>query len=271
MTRDHTPRCVSIATSDSGGGAGIQADIRAFAAAGCHGATVVVGVTAQNTRTVTATYELPPWLIAAQLDAVLSDIGADAVKTGALLSRACVEAVAAALEPLHRAGTLPPLVIDPVMCASSGAELLSDDAVDALRRRLLPLAAVVTPNRHEAKRLAGSAGTLTELATRIAEQGAHAVVITASGSGPDHLFDGERHIAIDVPHVTSRATHGSGCTHSATLCARLAHGDDVETASRTAAAVTAAAIAHGLDDVGGGDGPVDVIGLHHGGAQPIPH
>lgn len=269
MTSEHTPRCVSIATSDSGGGAGIQADIRAFAAAGCHGATVLVGVTAQNTRAVTATHALPPWLIAAQLDAVLSDIGADAIKTGALLSRACVDAVAAVLEPLHAAGTLPPLVIDPVMCASSGAKLLPEDAVLALRRRLLPLATVVTPNRDEAALLAGCGGTPAELAARIVDHGARAVVITASGAGPDHFFDGDHVVTIEVSRVTPRATHGSGCTHSATLCARLAHGDDIETACRRAAAVTATAIARGLDDVGGGDGPVDVIGLRHSGASQI--
>ena len=261
MTQEHTTRCVSIATSDSGGGAGIQADVKAFAAAGCHGATVLVGVTAQNTRTVAATYELPPWLITAQLDAVFSDIGADAVKTGALLSPTCVDTVADFLERLHAAGALPPLVVDPVLCASTGAALLSDDAVAALRRRLLPLAAVVTPNGDEAVRLAGTTGSAQQLAARILAQGARSVLITGSGTGPDHLFAGDRHVEIDVPRVTQRSSHGSGCTHSATLCARLAHGDDLETACRAAAHSAAAAIGRGLDDVGGGDGPVDVIGL----------
>lgn len=273
MAEPRTPTCLTIATSDSGGGAGVQADIKAFAAAGCHGATVIVGLTAQNTREVAATHEVPAWFITAQLVAVFSDIGIDALKTGALLSRATVDAVADHLEPLHASGALPPLVIDPVLRASSGAALLADDALTAVVQRLLPLATVVTPNHEEAAVLAGRDGNANELAEAIVARGAHAALITGSGKGGDHLFDGTRHMNIPVPVTQARATHGSGCTHSATLCAYLARGADLKTAARAAAAATASAITLGLDDVGGGDGPVDVIGLrvHRGGRRrPVP-
>lgn len=262
MTPVRTPRCLSIATSDSGGGAGIQADIKAFAAAGCHGATVVVGLTAQNTQTVAASYAVPPWFITAQLDAVFSDLAVDAIKTGALLSAETVKTVADALHAKQSAGMLPPVVVDPVITSSTGAPLLNDDAVDVLIQCVLPLATVLTPNRWEAARIAGARGTTAELAERIVALGAGAALITGSGDEPDHLFDGHAHVTIAVPRVQPRATHGSGCTHSATLCARLAHGDDLEHAARAAAAATAGAIARGLDSVGAGDGPVDVIGLH---------
>lgn len=273
MAEPRTPACVTVATSDSGGGAGVQADIKAFAAAGCHGASIIVGLTAQNTREITATFPVPPWFITAQLEAVFSDISVDAVKTGAMLSRETVDAVADHLERLHGDGTMPPLVIDPVLRASSGASLLADDAVAALSDRLLPLATVVTPNHDEARVLAGRDGSLSELAEAIVARGAHAVLITGSGRGGDHLFDGTKHITIAVPVTQARATHGSGCTHSATVCAYLARGADLKTAARAAAAATASAITLGLDDVGGGDGPVDVIGLrvHRGGRRrPVP-
>lgn len=269
MAELRTPSCLTIATSDSGGGAGIQADLKAFAAAGCHGASVIVGLTAQNTREIAATYDVPPWFIKAQLDAVFGDISIDALKTGALLSRETVDAVAEYLEHLHAAGTLPPVVIDPVLRASSGAELLPEDALAALTGRLLPLATVVTPNRDEATVLAGHEGSTKALAEAIASRGARAVLITGSGRDGDHLFDGERHMTIPVPVTQARATHGSGCTHSATLCAWLARGADLKTSARAAAAATASAITLGLDDVGHGDGPVDVIGLrvHRGGRR----
>lgn len=261
MTLERTPACLTIATSDSGGGAGVQADLKAFAAAGCHGTSVIVALTAQNTREIAATYELPASFITAQLDSVFGDIGVDAMKTGALQSREIVTTVCDYLEPLHAAGTLPPLVVDPVLRASSGGVLLQDDALDVLLARLLPLAAVVTPNRDEAAVLAGRDGTVKELAERIVQRGARAVLITGSGAEKDHLYDGTQHASIAVPTAPARATHGSGCTHSATVCAYLARGNDLKTAARAAADVTAAAIALGLDDVGGGEGPVDVIGL----------
>src|SRR5438093_2687360 len=171
-------RALTIASSDSGGGAGIQADLKAFAAAGCHGMSAIVALTAQNTTAVTAVQELPPEFVTAQLEAVFGDIGVDAVKTGMLFSAPLVHAVADFL-----AAQRVPLVVDPVMVASSGAKLLRDDAVDALVTRLFPLATVITPNLHEAEALAGR-GPRAELAERIHALGAPAVVVTG-GHGPD--------------------------------------------------------------------------------------
>ena len=181
------PRALTIATSDSGGGAGIQADLKAFAAAGAYGMSVLVALTAQNTVGVTAIEQVPPPFVRAQLEAVFGDIGVDAAKTGMLFSRTLIDVVADYLEA-HRV----PLVVDPVMVASSGAKLLEDDAVDALVRRLFPLAVVVTPNLMEAKALAGIDAPRRELAVRLHELGASAVIVTG-GHGDhavDHLFDG---------------------------------------------------------------------------------
>jgi hydroxymethylpyrimidine/phosphomethylpyrimidine kinase len=250
------PRCLTIATSDSGGGAGIQADLKAFAAAGCHGASALVALTAQNTVGVTAIHELPPDFVVAQLDAVFDDIGVDAAKTGMLFSRTLIETVAGYLET-HSG----PLVVDPVMVASSGARLLEPDAVETLVGRLFPLAAVITPNLAEAEALAGFAGPRARLAEALHELGAPAVVVTGGhGAEPvDHLFDGSRHVEIRVPRHARAATHGAGCTHSATLAALLARGWALEAAARGAAAAAAAAVGHGLVEIGAGDGPVDVL------------
>src|ERR1041385_4684502 len=166
------PRALTIATSDSGGGAGVQADLKAFAAAGCHGMSALVSLTAQNTCAVTAIHELPPDFVTAQLEAVFDDIGVDAAKTGMLFSRRLIEAVADFLEA-HPV----PLVVDPVMVASSGAKLLEDDAVETLVARLLPLATVVTPNLAEAEALVG-AGPKPELAERLVALGAPAAIVT---------------------------------------------------------------------------------------------
>jgi hydroxymethylpyrimidine/phosphomethylpyrimidine kinase len=252
-----TARALTIATSDSGGGAGIQADLKAFAAAGVFGTSALVALTAQNTVGVTAIHELPPEFVRAQLDAVFSDIGVDAAKTGMLFSRTLIETVAAFLD-LHRV----PLVVDPVMVASSGAKLLEDGAVDALVGRLFPLATVVTPNLLEARALAGE-GTRRELAERLHELGAPAAIVTG-GHGEDavdHLFDGQRHVEIPVERHDVAATHGAGCTHSATLAALLARGESLENAARGAAAAAARAVAQGLVGIGAGDGPVDVLGV----------
>src|SRR5881275_65597 len=181
------PRVLTIAGSDSGGGAGIQADLKAFAAAGGHGMSAIVALTAQNTVGVAAVHELPPEFVTAQLEAVFGDIGVDAAKTGKLFSRPLIETVADFLEE-HSV----PLVVDPVMVASSGARLLRDDAVETLVGRLFPLATVVTPNLPEAEALAGRSGSRAELAERIHELGAPAVIVTG-GHGEDavdHLFDG---------------------------------------------------------------------------------
>jgi hydroxymethylpyrimidine/phosphomethylpyrimidine kinase len=251
---------LTIAGSDSGGGAGIQADLKAFAAAGVHGMSAIVALTAQNTVGVTAVHELPPDFVVAQLDAVFSDLGVDAAKTGMLFSRPIVEAVAAYL-----ADHPVPLVVDPVMLASSGARLLQEDAVDALIRELLPLATVVTPNLMEARALAGDADR-AELAERLVELGAPAVVVTGGHGDPvDHLFDGRTHVELPVPRHASGATHGAGCTHSATLAALLARGLPLVEAARAAAAVAASAVEHGLADLGAGDGPVDVFHLKGAG------
>jgi hydroxymethylpyrimidine/phosphomethylpyrimidine kinase len=250
-----TPRALTIATSDSGGGAGIQADLKAFAAAGTHGMSVLVALTAQNTVGVTAIHELPPAFVREQLDAVFADIGVDAAKTGMLFSKALIETVADYLSS-HPV----PLVVDPVMVASSGAKLLEDDAVDALVGRLFPLATVVTPNLMEAKALAGVDAPRAELAERLHELGAPAVVVTGGhGDAVDHLFDGATHVEIPVARYDVAATHGAGCTHSATLAALLARGEPLVGAARGAAAAASRAVEHGLSDLGAGDGPVDIL------------
>jgi hydroxymethylpyrimidine kinase/phosphomethylpyrimidine kinase len=249
------PRLLTIAGSDSGGGAGIQADLKAFAAAGCHGMSAIVALTAQNTTGVTAVQEVSPGFVREQLDAVWNDIGVDAAKTGMLFSRSVIEAVADYLADHPVA-----LVVDPVMVASSGAKLLRDDAIEALVTQLFPLATVVTPNFHEAEALAG-AGARRAMAERIHELGAPAVIVTG-GHGDeavDHLFDGEEHVEIPVDRYDVQATHGAGCTHSATLAALLARGHSLEEASRGAAAAAASAIRDGLVEIGRGDGPVDVL------------
>ncbi|HEY2937405.1 MAG TPA: bifunctional hydroxymethylpyrimidine kinase/phosphomethylpyrimidine kinase [Gaiellaceae bacterium] len=251
------PRCLTIATSDSGGGAGIQADLKAFAAAGAHGTSALVALTAQNTVGVTAIHELPPEFVVAQLEAVFDDIGVDAAKTGMLFSRLLIETVADFL-----AGHAVPLVVDPVMVASSGAALLQDDAVDVLVGRLFPLATVVTPNLNEAQALAGlETEDRRSLAERIHELGAAAVIVTGGhGARPvDHLFDGSVHVEIPVERHHVAATHGAGCTHSATLAALLARGLALADAARGAAEAASRAVRYGLVEIGQGEGPVNVL------------
>jgi hydroxymethylpyrimidine/phosphomethylpyrimidine kinase len=247
---------LTIAGSDSGGGAGVQADLKAFAAAGCHGMSAIVALTAQNTVGVTAVHEVPPAFVRAQLEAVFGDLGVDAAKTGMLFSAEVIEAVADFLAE-HPV----PLVVDPVMISSSGARLLEEDAVDTLVARLFPLATVVTPNVAEAEALAGP-GSKRELAERLHELGAAAALVTGGHGEPvDHLFDGERHVEIPVTRHEVEATHGAGCTHSATLAALLARGESLEAAAWGAAAAASKAVAQGLAELGAGEGPVDVIGL----------
>jgi hydroxymethylpyrimidine/phosphomethylpyrimidine kinase len=252
------PRCITIAGSDSGGGAGIQADLKAFAAAGAHGMSAIVALTAQNTLDVVAVHEVPAWFIHAQLDAVAGDIGIDAAKTGMLFSRTTIEAVADWLEA-HPV----PVVVDPVMVASSGARLLEEDAVEVLVGRLFPLAAVVTPNLLEARALTGSDAEPAELAERLVEFGAGAALVTG-GHGEDssdHLFDGREHYRIPFERRAAAATHGAGCTHSATLVALLARGFTTVEAARGAASAASRAVAQGLVEIGAGEGPVDVLGV----------
>jgi hydroxymethylpyrimidine/phosphomethylpyrimidine kinase len=255
--RPVVPRALTIAGSDSGGGAGVQADLKAFAAAGAHGMSAIVALTAQNTLGVTAVHELPADFVKAQLAAVFSDIGVDAAKTGMLFSRAVIEAVAAFL-----ADHPVPLVVDPVMIASSGARLLQDDAAGALVTCLFPLATVVTPNLMEARALVGE-GTRRELAARLVGLGTRAAIVTG-GHGDDevdHLFDGRDHYEIPVERLDVRATHGAGCTHSATLAALLARGVPLVEAARGAARAAADAVRHGLSELGAGDGPVDILNV----------
>jgi hydroxymethylpyrimidine/phosphomethylpyrimidine kinase len=250
-------RCLTIAGSDSGGGAGIQADLKAFARAGCHGMSAVVALTAQNTVGVTAVQEVAPEFVQAQLEAVFSDIGVDAAKTGMLFSRPIIETVADFL-----AERPVPLVVDPVMVSASGAQLLQDDAVEALVTRLFPLATVVTPNLDEAQAL-GEIDTEDRgvLAEQLHALGAPAVLVTGGhGERPvDHLFTSGRHVEIAVERHDVPATHGAGCTHSAMLAALLAQGKSLEDAARGAAEAAADAVAHGLVDLGEGEGPVDVL------------
>jgi hydroxymethylpyrimidine/phosphomethylpyrimidine kinase len=249
-------KCLTIAGSDSGGGAGIQADLKAFAAAGCFGTSAIVALTAQNTVGVLAVHELPPEFVRAQLEAVFADIGVDAAKTGMLFSAPVIEAVADVL-----AERRVPLVVDPVMVATSGARLLQENAVEALVTRLFPLATVVTPNEVEARVLVGD-GPKRELAERLVGLGAPAAIVTGGHGEPvDHLFDGERHLEIRVERHEVRATHGAGCTHSATLAALLARGLSLEEAARGAAEAAGRSVAQGLAEIGAGDGPVDVLGL----------
>jgi hydroxymethylpyrimidine/phosphomethylpyrimidine kinase len=256
------PRCLTIAASDSGGGAGIQADLKAFARLGCHGTSAIVALTAQNTIEVTAVHELPPEFIRAELEAIFTDIGVDAAKTGMLFSRRIVETVAAYLEARPV-----PFVVDPVMVAAAGPKLLQDDAVESLKDRLFPLATVVTPNLHEACALArvpySDEADRADLAERIHELGAPAVVVTGGhgADAVDWLFDGERHTPIPVERYAEEATHGAGCTHSASLTAFLARGESLEEAARAAAQVATEAVRSGLAEIGSGSGPVDVFGL----------
>jgi hydroxymethylpyrimidine/phosphomethylpyrimidine kinase len=252
------PRCLTIAGSDSGGGAGIQADLKAFASAGCFGMSAIVALTAQNTVGVTAVHEAPAEFVLAELEAVFSDIGVDAAKTGMLFSRPTIEVVAGFLSQRPV-----PLVVDPVMIATSGARLLQPEAVEALVSELLPLATVVTPNLDEAVVLAGKPGPRRELAERIQALGPAAVIVTGGhGEEPvDHLFDGHEHYEIPVARHAKLSTHGAGCTHSATLAALLAKGLPLPEAAKEAARIASQAVANGLDWIGTGEGPVDVLGL----------
>jgi len=256
------PRCLTIAGSDSGGGAGIQADLKAFAALGCHGMSAIVALTAQSTTEVRSVHEAPTGFIRDELEVVFDDIGVDAAKTGMLFSREIIEAVAGFLSDHSVA-----LVVDPVMVAASGAKLLQDDAVQVLVASLLPLATVATPNLHEACVMAGvpysDDADREGLAEKIHALGAAAVIVTG-GHGTDSvdwLYDGDQHIPIPVDRHRSDATHGAGCTHSASLTALLARGESLEDAARGAARIASEAVREGLTEIGAGSGPVDVLNL----------
>ena len=251
---------LTIAGSDSGGGAGIQADLKTFAAHGVYGMSAITAVTAQNTERVTHVHVLPAAMVAAQIDAVASDIRIDAVKTGMLADAAIVEIVAAALVRWR----LPHLVVDPVMVAKSGDHLLEPAAAAAVRKVLLPLATIVTPNRSEAEVLAGrTVATIAdarEAARRMTDAGCRAVVIKGGHfEGPrlvNLLFDGRDFTEIVTERVHTRNTHGTGCTFAAALAAQLATGRTLTTAVQDATEYVAGAIAHAAP-VGRGHGPVN--------------
>jgi hydroxymethylpyrimidine/phosphomethylpyrimidine kinase len=255
------PCVIAIAGSDSGGGAGIQADLKAFARCGVHGATAITAVTVQNTREVRAVYPLPPRAIVEQVAAVAEDMGVDAVKIGLLGSVEAIEAVAEALRYTGPA----PVVLDPVMIAESGARLLPEDAVRALRQALLPRATVITPNVPEARALSGSgagAGVL-DLAQALHALGPANVVVTGGHreEAADLFFDGQELVEIPGERYPDGASHGSGCTHSSALAAHLALGFEPLEAARRAKAIASEAVRAGLAGLGAGAGPVDVLGL----------
>jgi hydroxymethylpyrimidine/phosphomethylpyrimidine kinase len=251
---------MTIAGSDSGGGAGIQADLKTFAAHGVYGTSAITAITAQNTIGVTAVLPLPADIVTAQIEAIAGDIGADAVKTGMLANAAIVEAVAAAIDTLE----LPRVVVDPVMIAKSGDRLLEEEAVAAIKAELLRRAYVVTPNVREAEVLAGmrvdAPGAAREAARRIRALGPTAVVLKGGHlDGPetvDLLFDGREFIEFRGPRIETRNDHGTGCTFAAAIAANLALGQPLREAVGHAKHYVARAIRHGLA-IGRGHGPLD--------------
>jgi len=265
--RDRIPRVLSIAGSDSGAGAGIQADLKAFAACGVHGMTAITAITAQNTVGVIAIHPIPPAVIVAQVRAVAQDIGVDAVKIGMLGDRATIEAVAEALTHLPDDT---PVVLDPVMVAESGAVLLDPGARSALIDLMLPRATVLTPNVPEARALLGDdrpgdsqLEDVPELARGVHALGPKIVVVTGGHREElaDVFFDGSRLTELPGERHSDGAAHGSGCTHSSVLAARLAHGDDPLEAARAARELASRAVAQGLREIGAGAGPVDILGI----------
>jgi hydroxymethylpyrimidine/phosphomethylpyrimidine kinase len=258
------PVALSIAGSDSGGGAGIQADLKAFAACGVHGTTAITAITAQNTVAVEAVEAVSPQMIAAQVEAVAADLGVDAVKVGMLGTKTTIEAVCLALDSTGGA----PVVLDPVMIAESGAALLDPGARDSLVSELLPRAAVVTPNIPEARALTGlgESADQEELARAVLALGPGAVVVTGGHSDEmlDLLISGDSVIRIEGEVHPGGASHGSGCTHSSALAAGLARGLGLEAAARLAREVASKAVGQGQRGLGSGAGPVDALGLAGG-------
>ena len=263
---------MSIAGSDSGGGAGIQADLKAFARCGVHGTTAITALTAQNTTGVTGVHPVPGEFIVEQVRAIVADIHIDAVKIGMLGTAATVATVAEALELL---GDDVPVVIDTVMVAESGAVLLDDPARGAMVEQLIPRAAVITPNVPEARVLAATAGLdfdddgsgsdeeVESLARALKSLGSGAVVVTGGHRDEivDVFFDGTRLERLRGPRHADGAAHGSGCTHSSALAAHLALGHDPLEAARRAKQVASEAVANGLRDIGRGAGPVDALAV----------
>jgi hydroxymethylpyrimidine/phosphomethylpyrimidine kinase len=257
----NVPRALTIAGSDSGGGAGIQADLKVFFELGCHGMSAITALTAQNTVAVTGVHEVPTEFVLAQIEAVASDIGIDAAKTGMLATAPIVDAVAKAVE----ANAIDKLVVDPVSVSKSGDRLLTEQAVGTLRERLIPLARVVTPNLHEAEALlGGSVRTLDDM--HEAARALHALgagyVLVKGGHRPsgreavDVGYDGVEFVELSGPRYDTGDTHGTGCALAAAIAARLAFGDDVGAAVRFAKDFVSGAIRRGLR-LGAGHGPVN--------------
>ncbi len=254
---------LTIAGSDSGGGAGIQADLKTFAALGVYGTSAITALTAQNTQEVRAVHVAPAPFVVAQIEAVFSDLGCDAAKTGMLATAEIVTAVAEAIHRLR----LPNVVVDPVMVAKSGDHLLAEDAVAALRQRLLPLARVVTPNIPEAEVLAGmTIATLDDAigaAHAIRAHGARAVIVKGGHLDRPDIVDvlidgdgGDLVVQLVSPRVSGVHTHGTGCTFAAAITARLALGDTLESAARAAQVYVAGAMREGVP-LGQGHRPLD--------------
>jgi len=253
------PRALTIAGSDSGGGAGIQADLKTFSALGVFGMTAITALTAQNTTGVFGVVEMAPEFVAQQIDTVVTDIGVDATKTGMLASAGIIEAVADRV----RAHRLEVLVVDPVMIAKSGAPLLRPDAVDALRTHLLPLALVLTPNLHEARALTGreirTVREMEEAARRLHALGPRAVVVKGghlADAPVDVFYDGRRLVHLHAERVATPHTHGTGCVFASAIAAELAKGRELEEAVRRAKAFVTAAIQAALP-LGRGHGPAN--------------
>jgi hydroxymethylpyrimidine/phosphomethylpyrimidine kinase len=262
MAEKPVPAVLSIAGSDSGGGAGIQADLKAFARCGVHGMTAITALTAQSTVGVEAVEQIPAEMILAQVRAVADDIGVDAVKIGMLGN---AETVAVVAEAIERYLGDAPVVLDPVMVAESGARLLDDDAIDALINDLLPLVTIATPNIPEARVLSGLGDDASQedLARAVQLLGPDVVVVTGGHSDAliDLFFDGDEPVEIPGERHPSTAAHGSGCTHSSSIAAFLARGAEPLQAAAAARQLASLAVGAGLDGLGKGHGPVDVFDL----------
>jgi hydroxymethylpyrimidine/phosphomethylpyrimidine kinase len=256
------PIALTIAGSDSSGGAGIQADLKTFAAFGVYGASVITALTAQNTRGVTGIHPVPADFVTAQIDAVFGDLDVKAVKIGMVAQLATIEAIAAGLtrwSPEH-------IVLDPVMVATSGDRLLPTDAAESLRTKLIPRVSLITPNLPEAAALldepvAASEAAIASQGQRLLAMGCRAVLIKGGhGEGAesiDYLFSGSGTVALAAPRIATKNTHGTGCSLSSAIAAGLAKGEDMETAVRNAKAWISAAIAAADRlDVGHGHGPI---------------
>ncbi len=259
-----TPVALAIAGSDSGGGAGIQADLKAFARCGVHGTTAIVALTAQNTVGVSEVMQVPPAMIAAQVESVVSDIGVDAIKIGMLGSAETAQAVAGSLEKVEGV----PVVVDPVMISESGSRLLDPEALQVLVERIIPGAAVITPNLPEAARLLGREGEVSEadqeeMARALLDLGPESVIVTGghTAAGDDLLFDGSGVTRVSGARHPDGAAHGSGCTHASALAAGLAIGLEVDRAARLARTVATDAVGQGLASLGEGAGPVSAHDL----------